>query len=232
MGRPSNPLFPYTIKPHTLNGHVYASTQVPRVDEKTGKKIFRHVHWGTVTDNVFHPFSEFILLPPSEREKYIFPEGCDISELQSLSGMRSQGRPEYSDEARNRLYGDIWLLEQVAEKTGVRHDLMVAFNENREMVDAVMTLAMFPYLTRFNYSRVERWQRIARTPSSMELSPKNITLLTQAITEKHRLAFLKCRASRLHGEQMCAVDSTTRTAYGDSLTDIRWWKNKERLPMP
>ena len=31
---------------------------------------------------------------------------------------------------------------------------------------------------------------------------------------------------------MCAVDSTTRTAYGDSLTDIRWGRNKERLPMP
>jgi len=232
MGRPSNPLFPYTIKPHTLNGHVYASTQVPRVDEKTGKKIFRHVHWGTLTGNVFHPFSEFILLPPPEREKYIFPEGCDTSELQRLSGMRAQGRPEYSDEAQNRLYGDIWLLEQVAEKTGVRHDLMVAFDENRETVDAILTLAMFPYLTKFNYSRVERWQRIARTPSSMDLSPKNITLLTQSITEEHRLAFLKCRASRLQGKQKCAVDSTTRTAYGDSLTDIRWGKNKERLPMP
>ncbi len=232
MGRPSNPLFPYTIKPHKLNGHVYASTQVPRVDGKTGRKVFRHVHWGTLTDNVFHPFSEFILLPPSERGKYIFPEGCDTHELQSLSGMRGQGRPEYCDEAKNRLYGDIWLLEQVAEKTGVRQDLMVAFDGNREMVDAILTLAMFPYITKFSYSRVERWQRIARTPSSMELSAKNITLLTQSITEVHRMAFLQCRASRLRGGQMCAVDSTTRTAYGDSLTDMRWGRNKERLPMP
>ena len=232
MGRPSNPLFPYTIKPHKLNGHIYASTQVPRVDGKTGRKVFRHVHWGTLTDNVFHPFSEFILLPPSEREKYIFPEGCDTHELQGLSGMRGPGRPEYCDEAKNRLYGDIWLLEQVAEKTGVRQDLMVAFDGNKEMADAILTLAMFPYVTKFNYSRVERWQRIARTPSSMELSAKNITLLTQSITEGHRMAFLQCRASRLRGGQMCAVDSTTRTAYGDSLTDIRWGRNKERLPMP
>ena len=116
-------------------------------------------------------------------------------------------RSQYGDEAKNRQYGDIWLFEQVAGKTGVRLDFMVAFDGNREMVDAILTLAMFLYITRFSYSRVERWQRIARTPSSMELSPKKITLLTQSITEGHRMTFLQCRASRLHGGQMCAVYS-------------------------
>ena len=31
---------------------------------------------------------------------------------------------------------------------------------------------------------------------------------------------------------MCAVDSTSRSAYGDSLADIQWGKNKEGLPLP
>jgi FKBP-type peptidyl-prolyl cis-trans isomerase (trigger factor) len=33
----------------------------------------------------------------------------------------------------------------------------VVFDNNRDMVDAVMTLAMFPYITKYTFNRVERW---------------------------------------------------------------------------
>jgi transposase len=90
---------------------------------------------------------------------------------------------------------------------------------------------MFPYLTTFTYNRVARWQRIVKTPSARELTPTEITLLTQSITEQHRMEFLKLRAARLGKDELCAVDSTSRSAYGNGLTDIRWGKNKEHLPL-
>jgi transposase len=43
---------------------------------------------------------------------------------------------------------------------------------------------------------------------------------------------LKLRAARLGKDELCAVDSTSRTAFGDSLADIHWGKNKEGLPLP
>jgi transposase len=43
--------------------------------------------------------------------------------------------------------------------------------------------------------------------------------------------FLRLRSARLNENELCAVDSTSRTAYGDSLIDIRWGKNKENLPL-
>jgi hypothetical protein len=92
-------------------------------------------------------------------------------------------------------------------------------------------LAVFPYLTKFNYSRVARWQKIAAAPSSRELTPKVITLLTQSITEQHRMDFLGLRAARLGKDELCAVDSTSRSAYGWSLADIRWGRNRDRLPL-
>jgi transposase len=39
------------------------------------------------------------------------------------------------------------------------------------------------------------------------------------------------RAARVEKGEFCAVDSTSRSAYGNSLADIRWGKNKDRLPL-
>ena len=232
MARPVDPDAQYRVKLHVTNGYTYASTQPPRIDPDTGKKKYRHIHWGTVDANLkFIPGSQFYLASPEERSQLIFPDDWDISEAEKVTGLRKAGRPAYTDDCQNRLYGDVWLLEQVAVKTGIRQDLEVVFGGNRELVDEILTLAMFPYLTKFTYNRVARWQRASRSPSSRELTPTDITRLTQAITEQHRMALLKLRAARLEKDEFCAVDSTSRSAYGNSLADIRWGRNKERLPL-
>jgi hypothetical protein len=232
MGRHSDPNAQYRVKPHVTKGYTYASTQPPYVDANTGKKRYRYVHWGTVNENQkFVPGSAFYLASPEERERLIFPDNWDMSEAEKLTGLRNPGRPEYSGECHNRLYGDVWLLEQVAARTGIRQDLEAVFHGNREIADDIITLAIFPYLTKFTYNRVARWQRAAKSPSSRELTPKAITLLTQSITEQHRMDLLRLRAARLGKDELCAVDSTSRSAYGGGLADIHWGKNKERLPL-
>jgi hypothetical protein len=45
------------------------------------------------------------------------------------------------------------------------------------------------------------------------------------------MELLSLRAARLGNDEICAVDSTTRSAYGHSLADIRWGKNKENMPL-
>jgi len=230
MSRPVNPETAYRLVAHTTHGHVYASAQCT-VADKDGRNVRRHKHYGVIVGNKFTPWADFLALPAEERAKFIFPKEWDLSLLDKLSDRRSQGRPVLDCEAQNRLYGDIWLLEQIAEKTKIRRDLEVVFNENKEMVDAIMALAMFPYLTKFSFSRVERWQRNVKSPCDFPLSPKVITKLTQSITEKHRMELLSLRASRLGKDELCAVDSTSRSAYGDSLADIHWGKNKEHLPL-
>jgi len=232
VARPVDPDAQYRVKPHINGGHTYASTQPPYVDKETGKKKYRYIHWGTVDDNNrFLPGVQFYQSAPEERARLIFPEGWDMSEAKKLTGLREPGRPEYDGEDRNRFYGDIWLLEQIAAETGIRKDLETVFDGNCEIVDDILTLAMFPYITNFNYSRVARWQKIAAAPSSRELTPKAITLLTQSIGERHRMGLLRLRAVRLGKDELCAVDSTSRSAYGWSLADIRWGKNKDHLPL-
>ena len=232
MSRPVDQYAQFRVKPHVTHGYTYASTQPSYIDTNTGKKKYRYAHWGIVDKNLkFIPNSTYYLASPEERALLIFPENWDMSEARKLTGLRKPGRPEYSDDCQNRLYGDVWLLEEVAQKTGIRRDLEVVFSGNSEIVDDILTLAMFPYLTNFTYSRVARWQKIAGTPSSRELTPTVITRLTQSITEQNRMDLLKLRAMKLEKNELCAVDSTSRSAYGDSLADIRWGKNREGLSL-
>ena len=232
MPRNTDPNTQYRVKKHVNGGYTYASTQPSYSDPDTGKKKYHHIHWGTVDEkNRFIPGTQFYQASSEEREKLIFPKEWDMSEIDKLAKSWTPGNPVCDVEYRNRFYGDIWLLEQIAVKTGIRQDLETVFNGNRELVDDIITLAIFPYLTKFNYSRVARWQKVAAAPSLRELSPKAITLLTQYITEQHRMELLRLRAARLGKDELCAVDSTSRSAYGWSLADIRWGKNRERLPL-
>ena len=232
MPRPVDSNAQFRVKSHITHGYTYASTQPPHIDPTTGKKKYRHVHWGTISEELkFIPGSQFYLASPEERAKLIFPEEWDMSAVDKPTGRQTPEAMITTGKYENRLYGDIWFLEQVAIKTGILQDLNTVFDGNSEIVGDILTLAMFPYLTNYTYNRVARWQRVAKSHSSRELTSKAITLFTQSITEQHRMSLLKLRAARLGKDELCAVDSTSRSAYGDSLADIRWGKNKDNLPL-
>ncbi|MDR1165454.1 MAG: transposase [Deltaproteobacteria bacterium] len=232
MARPVDPNAQFRIKTHTSNGHTYASTQPPILDPLTGVKKYRHVHWGTLDENLkFTPNSPFYEATPEERAKLIFPDNWDMSLAEKFTGLKNHEWPNFCSNCMNRLYGDVWLLENIANITGIRQDLLTVFDNNYEIVDDIVTLAIFPYLTQFNYNRIADWQEIVKAPSQRRLTPYIVTRITQYITEQHRIELLGLRAARLEIDELCAIDSTTRSAYGDCLVDIRWGKNKDMLPL-
>ena len=101
MARPVDENAQYRVKLHITNGYTYASTQPPYIDPVTGKKKYRHVHWGSIDENQkFIPGAAFFFATPEERSKLIFPEGWDISEAEKLTGLRKPGRPAYNGEDR------------------------------------------------------------------------------------------------------------------------------------
>lgn len=232
-GRPPKADSGYHVSPHKTNGYCYAATQPGAINPATGKKDYHYIHWGKLEDgNRFVPGKAYILASPEERSKLIFPDDWDISAIEELSGRRKPGRPAYNGNDVNRFYGDVWLLEQLAVKLGIRKDLMAVFDGNGEIVNDILTLAYFPIITDYAYRRLPRWQRIVKTPSDCELIPSYVTRLTQNITEQHRKELLELRAARLEEGEILAVDSTSRSAWGDNLADIHWGKNKDHLPLP
>ncbi len=233
MPRPIDPSSSYKVSIHAYSNYRYASTQPAFVDPDTGKRFYRRIHWSTVTEDLkFLPGKNYLLASLEERKKLIFPADWDLSELDKLPGHRKPGRPSIESQDENRLYGDIWLLEGIAQKTGLQEDLLEAFSGDRDKVDTVLTLAMYLLCGKDTYHKLSAWQRITKTPASRPLSSSYITRFTQALTEQDRWNLLKLRAKRLHKNELLAVDSTNCSTYGSSLADIRYGKNKEHLPLP
>ena len=231
LGRPPKADSGYRVSTHKIGKYVYASTQPVFVDEN-GNKTYKHRHWGRLDGNRFIPGAEFITLSQEERDKLVFPSDWDLSEVDRLFPQPHSGRPAYDGQDRNRLYGVTWFLEQVAEKTGLTKDLMKVFGGNKVMVNDILTLAMFPYVsTGLTYNRLRRYQRIYRFPSDREMGSDYITRFTQSITEQNRMDLFRYRAARLCKDSILAVDSTSRSAYGGNLSDIRWGKNKDHAPL-
>lgn len=225
---------PYRVKIHKNGGYSYASTQpiVVDPDRKSGRNKHRRIHWGTVDENMkFHPNKNYISASLAEREKLVFPPEWDMSEARSLPSERKAGRPSASDEDSNLLYGDIWLLEQVAERIGLRSDLVKAFDGNQEMAYAILTMAMYQVSNGGSFNRMAHWQRIEKVPFKTPLTAQLITHLTQKVTEANRMELFRLRMGRVKDGDLCALDSTSRSAYGDSLADIMWGNNKEHLPL-
>ena len=231
MARPAHEDSIYKVSIHKNGGYMYAATHTFTMTD-AGKRKYKHVHWGTVTEgNKFLPGKQYLYATTEERGRLIFPKGWDLSEIDKLASSHKKGRAAHEGEDANRLYGDVWLLERVVDRVGLRKDLETVFDGNAEMVNDILTLAYFPFLTGYNYTRVARWQRIERTPSRHELTPTTITRLAQSITEQNRMDLFRCRAARIGKDELCAIDSTTRSAYGHSLADIHWGKNKDHLPL-
>jgi len=232
MARPTKADSIYRIALHKNGGYMYATTH-PYTLTDDGRRKYSCLHWGTLTDDLkFIPGKQYLYASLEERGKLIFPEGWNLSEIDKLQSNRKQGRPAYDGADVNRFYGDVWLLEQVVDRIGLRTDLMATFHENAEIVNDVLTLAYYSFITGNSYSRVARWQNLEKNPSSKELTPMTITRLTQSISETERMSLFKHRADRIGKDELCAVDSTTRSAYGSSLADIRYGKNKEKIPLP
>ena len=129
------------------------------------------------------------------------------------------------------LYGSVWFLLQIAELKHVVDDLMITFEYNSSVVNDILTLAIFPYLTRKNFDRLAHEQRITHYPSESILTSSYITYFTQHVTAQNRLDFCKLRIKRQPEGAYLACDSTTRSAWGKCIAEIHYGRNKDNRDM-
>lgn len=264
MSRKVDPMTRYRVRIHKDRNYTYASVQEPTVNPKTGKKYPKTINLGTLDENfVFIPNATFRLLPVEEKAKYIFPNGWDISKIESLNlapgkkdtlseitdveadlntsknevcnqinlendGKHNPGPSSTTlDQFNNRLYGGFWLLEQMSRNCGLYDDLLKVFRGNYSQVHEVLSLAFFPYLSGKNYNRFAKWQNTNKTLLDYPLKPYAITRLAQSISDDDRMNLIRMRLERIPDGAHLDCDSTSRSAWGKCLADIRWGKNKD-----
>jgi len=160
MARPARSDGKQQVYLYICKNYRYASTQPVVVDPHTGRKKLTRVLWGRVSEDlVFSPNARFRSATPKERNSLVFPSDWDISAIDTVKKENLErahqlvgpGRPSYKDDDVNRLYGDIWLLEQICKKTGMEDDLLAIFEGNKGKVADLLTLAFFPYVPNFSY---------------------------------------------------------------------------------
>ena len=212
MGRKADPAGAYKVMPHRANGYLYAAT-CSTVIRKDGTKYRKYTHLGALEDGTrFVPNLRFITMDAHEREKLIFPAGWDLSAIEDREGEDDQEadlvRPF---DLENKLYGNVWLLTKVAEATGVTRDLMIVLFHEREMVDDILTLAIYAYLTGMSLTRLATWQRSYKVPSNVDLTAERISKLTRLITHGQVMEFFGLRAERQGQGTFQARISTMRS---------------------
>jgi len=134
--------------------------------------------------------------------------------------------------AQNSLYGDVWLLDKIAEITCIKQDLLEIFKDDVKIEKDIMTLAYFLFSGEKTYSHVEAWQKVEKTPSDYFLLPYHITRLTQKISAENRKDLFSLRAKRINDEDLCAIDSTSISTYGKRLPNNRYGINKDNDNLP
>lgn len=209
----------YKVSIHSNGGYRYAATH-PYTLAEDGSRRYRLVHWGTVTEtNRFIPGKRYENASEEERAKLIFPQDWDLSAIRSISLSRSD----------SRLYGDVWLLENIAAESGLREDLLAVFNGNSRQVDDILTLAFFPCLSSGYFSRISSWQKIENTPSTRLMDIDALESVLSSISAEQVEQLYRRLRSRHSAGTYCAVDSVSKLGFGESLSDIQWGRRKERI---
>ena len=233
MARTSRPDSIYRVSLHRNAGHMYAATHPFTLDD-SGRRKYSVIHWGTVTEELrFIPGKRYLEAPTELRGRLVFPEGWDLSAAEAAGagpGTKGPGalpRPlPFRTADAGKAFGDIWLLERVAARFGLREDLAEAFGDSAS--DDLLTLAYYPFLTGTSFLRFVRWQASSKVPSERPLD----SMVTESLAAVNRVTFrhfMDLRRSRHTSGLLCAVDSVTRHSSGDSVSDRRWGQKTERI---
>ena len=236
MARTSKPDSIYRVSLHRNAGHTYAATHPYTLDAE-GKRRYSVQHWGTVTEDFrFIPGKRYLEASEEERRRLIFPEGWDLSAAEAAGapgagasgGSQAPSRPlPYTTADAGKAFGDVWLLERIVGRFGVRQDLCDALGDATR-ADDLLTLAYYPFLTGTSFLRFTRWQANTKTPSERSLD----TMVSESLASVSRTAFhrfMDLRLRRHDGERLAAVDSVVRLSSGDAVSDRKWGQKTERI---
>lgn len=212
----------------TNHGYRYAVTRTS-VRKENGSYNHPQKIWGIIDEGLnFHPNARFLALSDEEKKGILIPSDWTVCPPDTTETPR-RGRPPYTGGCSCLMYGHTWFLDMLAEKSGLRDDLVHVF-EDSKVTDQILTMAYYSLVGTGPYSHLPSEQTVAWFPAASPLEPFDITRLTMSITEDNRHAMFRCRRGRADSDSWLGVDSTSITHYGRELSDAKRGKNKEHDP--
>ena len=213
------------------NGYRYAVTRTS-VRKPDGKYNHPQKIWGTVDEKMtFRPNARYLALSDEERNKMLMPAEWRVVPADSAEAapLPRRGRPSYAGDSVSLLYGHTWLLDMLADASGLRDDLIHVF-EDKEQADKILSMAYYSLIGSSSFSHLASEQKITWFPSESSIEPWDATRITASITENDKQSLFRCRKARTGATSWLGIDSTSFTHYGRTLADSKRGKNKEHDP--
>lgn len=132
--------------------------------------------------------------------------------------------------SKREFYGACALLDAVAEESGASAALKRAMPASW---DQAMSLAYYMICEgSAPLSRFPRFAATHATPHGAPIASQRSSELLASIGEAERDAFCAALARR-HGEgDRLFYDTTSISSYSEALSQVRWGRNKDRVPLP
>jgi hypothetical protein len=127
--------------------------------------------------------------------------------------------------AKRTFYGATYLLDCIAESTGVAEDIKTCFPDD---YDKILSIAYYLILEDENpLYRFPKWSYLHTHPYGQAISSQESSELFARITESQRMHFFRLQGKRRIECEYCAFDTTSISSYSELLRQVRFGKNKD-----
>jgi len=138
--------------------------------------------------------------------------------------------PVPTADCKRLFYGATYLLDRIAEKTGITADLEHSFGQDSKMI---LSLAYFLVLEEGQPAyRFRKWGMTHMHPYREDLASQRISELFGRITEECKMTYFKRQAKRHCSDEYLAFDTTSISSYSTLIKQAKYGKNKEGDSLP
>ena len=176
------------------------------------------------------------MIPTDGRCKHLSTEGKkQAQEKEAQDKAKQQAEREKEDKklitnARRYFFGATYLLDAIAEKTGLTFDLKRCFPETYRQL---LSLAYYLILEdSAALSRFSRWAVTHEHPYGSDIPSQRSSEILRSVTEGSKMEFFRCLAKRRKHEEYWAYDSTSISSYSEQLNQVKYGHNKDHEPLP
>jgi transposase len=137
---------------------------------------------------------------------------------------------DINNKSEYKFVGATYLLDQIANKTGLAEDLKIIFPNNYKQI-----LSLSYYLTLENdnpYYRFKKWSKLHLHPHIADIPSQRVSELLSTITENDKLELFKCQTKRLQAKECLAYDTTSISSYSDNILQAKYGLNKDGDKLP
>ncbi len=200
-------------KTQVINGKTYAYIDTPFWNAAKKRGDHKREYIGKVIDGEFVPNKKYLLKQELEKNQSNVKPG-----------------PVPAVQCTRLFYGATYLLDQIADVSGISDDLHACFGNTS---DEILSLAYYLVLEEGQpMYRFEKWGHTHKHPFAKEIPSQRISELFGSITEDAKQEYFKRQSKRRSEKEYLAFDTTSISSYSELLKQAKYGKNKEGDDLP